>query len=71
MKGRVVLVTGGANGLGRELVRRLHALGAVLIVWDIDSVALYDLGMTAAHSHASVVTPTKSGRVTLTFVSGR
>jgi NADPH:quinone reductase-like Zn-dependent oxidoreductase len=44
LKGRVVLVTGGANGLGRHLVQQLHALGAVIVVWDIDAEGLRSVG---------------------------
>lgn len=44
MQGRVVLVTGGANGLGHELVHTLHALGAILAVWDVDAAGLQRLG---------------------------
>ena len=35
-KGIVILVTGGASGLGEASVRRLHKLGATLVVVDLD-----------------------------------
>lgn len=34
LKDRVVLITGGAGGIGREMVLRLAKQGAKVIVWD-------------------------------------
>nr|XP_060627659.1 epidermal retinol dehydrogenase 2-like [Anolis sagrei ordinatus] len=34
--GKIVLVTGSANGIGREISINLARLGSVLILWDID-----------------------------------
>jgi all-trans-retinol dehydrogenase (NAD+) len=36
IKGRHVLITGGASGIGRLTARKLAALGARVSVWDID-----------------------------------
>lgn len=40
MNGKVVLITGGASGIGAEVARRLHAKGANLILTDLDGAAL-------------------------------
>nr|XP_016853512.1 PREDICTED: epidermal retinol dehydrogenase 2 isoform X2 [Anolis carolinensis] len=34
--GKIVLVTGSANGIGREISINLARLGSILILWDID-----------------------------------
>jgi NAD(P)-dependent dehydrogenase (short-subunit alcohol dehydrogenase family) len=36
VSGKVVLITGGARGVGEELARRLHAKGAKLVLTDLD-----------------------------------
>lgn len=36
VSGRVVLITGGANGIGAEVARRLHNKGAKLVLTDLD-----------------------------------
>ena len=38
--GKVALITGGANGIGAEVTRRLHARGAKVIVTDLDDAVL-------------------------------
>src|SRR5690625_8052933 len=40
VRGKVVLVTGGATGIGAALARRLHAGGAALVLTDLDAAAL-------------------------------
>lgn len=40
MSGKVVLITGGASGIGAEVARRLQAKGANLILTDLDGAAL-------------------------------
>ena len=34
--GRVAVVTGGAQGIGLAVARRLHASGATVVLWDMD-----------------------------------
>lgn len=41
--GKVALITGGANGIGAEVARRLHDKGAKLVLIDLDEVKLKDL----------------------------
>jgi NAD(P)-dependent dehydrogenase (short-subunit alcohol dehydrogenase family) len=40
---QVVLITGGANGIGAEVARRLHAKGAKLVLTDLDEQRLTTL----------------------------
>ncbi len=44
MNQKVVLITGGARGVGAEVARRLHAKGAELVLTDVDEAALNDIG---------------------------
>lgn len=43
VSGRVVLITGSANGIGAEVARRLHEKGAKLVLTDLDEVLLDEL----------------------------
>jgi len=43
LAGQVVLVTGAAGGLGRELARAFASEQAVLVLWDVRAVALKQL----------------------------
>lgn len=36
MEGRVAVVTGGAQGIGLAVAKRLHASGALVSLWDMD-----------------------------------
>lgn len=44
VKGKVALITGGAQGIGAEVARRLHAKGAKLVLADLDPSPLAALG---------------------------
>ena len=44
MSGQVAVITGGAQGIGHAVARRLHAAGATVALWDRDG----DLAMQAA-----------------------
>lgn len=43
MQGKVVLITGGARGIGAEVARRLHGKGATLVLTDLDKDELATL----------------------------
>jgi NAD(P)-dependent dehydrogenase (short-subunit alcohol dehydrogenase family) len=43
VNGKVVLITGGANGIGAEVARRLHGKGAKLVLTDLDEGPLADV----------------------------
>lgn len=55
--GAVVLVTGGAKGLGRAIAERLGALGATVIVADYDQTALDALPASMAGERLDVTRP--------------
>lgn len=42
-EGKVAIVTGGASGIGREIVRGLHAEGATVAVVDLNAAGIDDL----------------------------
>jgi NAD(P)-dependent dehydrogenase (short-subunit alcohol dehydrogenase family) len=43
VNGQVALITGGANGVGAEVARRLHAKGAKLVLTDLDEGKLNEM----------------------------
>lgn len=43
VNGKVALITGGANGVGAEVARRLHAKGAKLVLTDLDDGKLKEV----------------------------
>ncbi len=56
-KGKTVLVTGGAQGLGRLMAERAHAAGAAkLVLWDINAGTLNDTAAALRGAGAEVLT---------------
>ena len=43
VNGKVALITGGANGVGAEVARRLHDKGARVVLTDLDEVLLKEV----------------------------
>jgi NAD(P)-dependent dehydrogenase (short-subunit alcohol dehydrogenase family) len=54
--GKVALVTGGAAGIGREIVRALAQAGAEVLIGDVDATACDEAiaDIRAGHAHARV-----------------
>ncbi len=42
LDGQVAVVTGGAQGIGHAVARRLHASGATVLLWDMDGALARD-----------------------------
>ncbi|TMI20108.1 MAG: SDR family NAD(P)-dependent oxidoreductase, partial [Betaproteobacteria bacterium] len=42
-KGRTAIVTGGMQGIGAAIVKRLEASGAKVRVWDLDGAPKVDV----------------------------
>jgi NAD(P)-dependent dehydrogenase (short-subunit alcohol dehydrogenase family) len=53
-RGKVAFVTGGASGIGAELVRQLSAAGAVVVIADLNADAAQRLAETMAKEGARV-----------------
>jgi 3-oxoacyl-[acyl-carrier protein] reductase len=47
-KGRTAIVTGGMQGIGAAIVRRLEASGAEVIVWDLDGSPKVDVSSSSS-----------------------
>ncbi len=55
LAGRVVVVTGGASGIGLAIARRVAASGGVLSLWDTNARALTDAAAALGGAHTVVV----------------
>jgi len=58
--GRVAIVTGGAQGIGRAIADRLHQEGAAVFVWDVDENAVAGLKSMGERMQGIVVDITDS-----------
>jgi NAD(P)-dependent dehydrogenase (short-subunit alcohol dehydrogenase family) len=72
-EGKVVVITGGASGLGAGLVRRFHAEGATVVFGDIDSglgeALAVELGAGARFVETDVADIEQVGRLVSTAVA--
>lgn len=55
-RGKTAVVTGGANGIGRGIVERLHADGANVVIADIDMAAAASLADTLGANALAIET---------------
>ncbi len=61
LKGRVAVVTGGAQGIGYAICERLLQSGATVVIWDVDAAR-----MQTAHAALSPLGPIYTKEVELT-----
>jgi 2-dehydro-3-deoxy-L-rhamnonate dehydrogenase (NAD+) len=61
LKGRIAVVTGGAQGIGRAITERFIASGAKVAIWDLDKAlaekTVNDLGASAKAYTVDVTSP--------------
>lgn len=55
VSGKIVLLTGSANGIGREIALNLARLRAILVLWDIDEDSNKDTAELAKRNGALAV----------------
>lgn len=53
--GEIVLITGSANGIGRQVALKLAPLGVTLVLWDIDDEGNKETSRLAQQKGASRV----------------
>ena len=63
LKGRVAVVTGGAQGIGFAVAQRLVASGARVVLWDIDGAKLDEACAALPHTSGDVVELTNEADV--------
>lgn len=63
LKDKKILITGGANGIGKELVKLLYTKGADITVWDRDVIGLEDLKRSIPHITTLDVDVTDANRI--------
>jgi 2-dehydro-3-deoxy-L-rhamnonate dehydrogenase (NAD+) len=61
--GRTAIVTGGAQGIGAAIARRLAAGGAKVLVWDLASTPAVDVSDPAAVKHATSQALAELGKI--------
>ncbi|MFN3643447.1 MAG: SDR family NAD(P)-dependent oxidoreductase [Gemmobacter sp.] len=62
--GQVAVVTGGAQGIGLAVARRLHASGATVVLWDMDgALAVEAAGALGVRADAAQVDVTDAASV--------
>jgi len=62
-KGRTAVVTGGMQGIGAAIVKRLEASGAKVAIWDLDHAEKVDVADQAAIQKALERTLQQLGRI--------
>jgi len=55
-KMKIVLVTGGAMGIGKLMCEKLRASGAIVVIWDINQKALAEMKKGGFHTYMVDVT---------------
>ena len=63
LKGRVAVITGGAQGIGYAIARRLSASGARVVLWDIDKSKVEEALGALTNSSGDVVELTDDAAV--------
>ena len=62
-KGRTAIVTGGSQGIGAAIAKRLQASGAKVAIWDLDGAQKVDVADPASVAQATERTLAELGRI--------